>query len=207
MRNHFSKGVLLFCVCGVFFSLGILFKAFYLQPKNIIKFPNKTDDSYPNLCRDTFNLGFNGNSSGLYQQRRKFLPIYIVKEGDNLLSIAREQLGNTSRVKEIVTLNPSIDIDNPFIEVGWEILLPPTNTKNTSGEIAQFNGFISKIEKDGTIMVNASKRPNEVGYSFKPDESTILVGYYNLSELKLKDCISAVVDLQSDVVYSINRIE
>jgi nucleoid-associated protein YgaU len=49
---------------------------------------------------------------------------YVVKEGDNLWKIAKKQLGNGTRYKEILTLNPSITKDKPLV-VGTKLTLPP----------------------------------------------------------------------------------
>lgn len=48
---------------------------------------------------------------------------YIVKEGDNLWKIARKQLGNGARYKEILALNPDITKDKP-LAVGSKLTLP-----------------------------------------------------------------------------------
>ena len=48
---------------------------------------------------------------------------YIVKEGDNLWKIARKQLGNGARYKEILALNTHITKDSPLV-VGSKLTLP-----------------------------------------------------------------------------------
>jgi hypothetical protein len=49
---------------------------------------------------------------------------YVVKAQDGLMGIARSQLGNASRWKEIPPLNPGMDATNPNLKVGQEILIP-----------------------------------------------------------------------------------
>lgn len=49
---------------------------------------------------------------------------YTVQKGDGLMSIARVQLGNASRWKEIATLNPEIAAPGYAIRVGQVIKLP-----------------------------------------------------------------------------------
>jgi nucleoid-associated protein YgaU len=49
--------------------------------------------------------------------------VYTVKEGDNLWKIAKKQLGNGTRYKEILTLNPHITKDKPLV-VGSKLTLP-----------------------------------------------------------------------------------
>lgn len=63
--------------------------------------------------------------------------IYIVKPGDTLSAIARDQLGSASRWPEIAKLN---SIDNPnLIHAGDELRLP-SSTKSSSG-----GGFLSRL--------------------------------------------------------------
>jgi len=87
-----------------------------------------------------------------FGQKEKYLPRYVVKRGDSLLSIAKNQLNDSSRVNEIIEMNketyPSLSLENPFIEVGWELYLPPENTDKTNGLIFVVNGNVS-ISKQG----------------------------------------------------------
>jgi len=57
--------------------------------------------------------------------------IYTIKEGDSLLSIAGNQLGDSSRVSEAISLNkdgyPGL-IDEPrLLQAGWKLELPLKN--------------------------------------------------------------------------------
>jgi len=49
---------------------------------------------------------------------------YVVKDGDSLWKIAADQLGNGSRYKEIVKLNPGILSDEDNLDVGTRLRLP-----------------------------------------------------------------------------------
>jgi nucleoid-associated protein YgaU len=50
---------------------------------------------------------------------------YIVKEGDSLWKIAKSQLGDGNRYKEIVKLNPNIEGYNKgYIAVGTKLKIP-----------------------------------------------------------------------------------
>lgn len=77
---------------------------------------------------------------------------YSVKTGDSLASIAKEQLGDYRRAVEIVEANKdrySSLRRSHFIEVGWELLLPPKWAVPTSGHITGFAGtFISENEEE-----------------------------------------------------------
>ncbi len=77
----------------------------------------------------------------------EFLPKYVVKKGDTLLSIATKETGNVSRADELVKINKdkysSLSVKNPFLEVGWELDLPPVGIKATSGELFAESGRLS----------------------------------------------------------------
>jgi nucleoid-associated protein YgaU len=47
---------------------------------------------------------------------------YTIKQGDTLIKIARAELGNEHRLKDIKAANPGIDFDK--LKVGQEIYLP-----------------------------------------------------------------------------------
>lgn len=49
---------------------------------------------------------------------------YLVVAGDSLWSIARDQLGNGTRYKEILALNPTLTNDKP-LKIGTQLKLPP----------------------------------------------------------------------------------
>ena len=47
---------------------------------------------------------------------------YTIKQGDTFINIARTELGNEHRMKEIQALNPGVDASK--LKVGQEILIP-----------------------------------------------------------------------------------
>ncbi|MBP7118632.1 LysM peptidoglycan-binding domain-containing protein [Candidatus Woesebacteria bacterium] len=77
----------------------------------------------------------------------EFLPKYIVKKGDTLLSIATKETGDVSRADELVKINKdkysSLSVKNPFLEVGWNIDLPPVGVKETNGLLYAESGRLS----------------------------------------------------------------
>ena len=77
-----------------------------------------------------------------YYQKEEFLQKYTVKKGDSLLSIATSQLGDSTRVNELIVLNDDKHLS--FAEEGWELFLPPP--QQTSGRIKKFGGKIYKID-------------------------------------------------------------
>ena len=66
-----------------------------------------------------------------------YLTKYTVRKGDTLLSIAKNELGDSSRVDELIGLNktwyPNLSIQNPFIKAGWELRIPPKFFPKSSG--------------------------------------------------------------------------
>ncbi len=83
----------------------------------------------------------------------EFLEVYTVKKGDTLLSIAKNELNDTSRASEIVALNkyldrfPQLSLTNPFLEVGWKLYLPFEHASQTGGNIQAYAGNITGIDQ------------------------------------------------------------
>ncbi len=79
--------------------------------------------------------------------KNQYLPAYQVKQGDTLLSIAKTQLKDASRVNELIQLNsdiyPSLSIEKPFLEKGWKLALPPKDTV-TNGLVYVVAGRVTK---------------------------------------------------------------
>jgi hypothetical protein len=87
----------------------------------------------------------------------KYLIKYTVKSGDTLLSIAKSELKDVSRVSELINLNkdsyPSLSINTPFIEKGWTLYLPNKEWPSSSGNIAEIKGEIAEIKDNGTWIL------------------------------------------------------
>lgn len=76
-------------------------------------------------------------------EKKEYLKSYILKEGDTINSIAKNELGDTTRNTEILTLNDNIS----KMTVGSILYLPPDNIKSSSGHIAQVSGRIIKMDE------------------------------------------------------------
>ena len=65
----------------------------------------------------------------------EYLESYVVKQGDTLLSIARNQLSDSSKVYQLINLNndnyPELSIKNSYIEPGWELYIRLKDRKIT----------------------------------------------------------------------------
>jgi hypothetical protein len=81
----------------------------------------------------------------------KFLDSYMVKKGDTLLSIAQSQLGDSSRVYDLVSFNkdefPQLSLSNSYLETSWKLYLPfkDTSLPTLNGSITQLNGEVVEI--------------------------------------------------------------
>lgn len=93
-----------------------------------------------------------------FSSEEDFLPKYVVKKGDTLLSVAKKQLGDNSRIGELIELNkklyPGLSIDEPFIEQNWTLYLPPQGVGKTNGKLFEVNGELSINPQDGRWGVN-----------------------------------------------------
>lgn len=158
---------------------------------------------------------FNSNSSRLDKYNLKckyygfpdeegFFPAYTVKPGDTLLSIAQNQLGDTQRVEELIKLNirkhTSIGLDNPFIEVGWELLLPPDFVTNSSGGLYIHAGeFIERKDQARNSIVPNDENIAIIYYDggFKSSlvsRKTPSTVYLGKESFKTGDCVFVLVD-------------
>lgn len=115
--------------------------------------------------------------------KEDYLPSYTVQRGDTLFTVTTKELGSTSRVNEIVTLNkqnyPDLSITKPFLEVGWKLILPPTNTTKTNGLIFVVAGRVSVSSVGwGVNYLNGGTGPfmlSDLPNTFKTDDCVIVV--------------------------------
>lgn len=95
-----------------------------------------------------------------YLDRDSFLIKYIVQKGDTVSSIAQNKLGDAARMEELIHLNnpwyPHLSIQRPFIEIGWELRLPPRIFPKSSGFLVGSGGEILK-ETDKWISISLAK--------------------------------------------------
>ncbi len=126
-------------------------------------------------------------------QKWEYLVPYIVKDGDDLQSIAKTQLNDESRVNEILQLNGT----GPYV-VGSTIYLPPSFIKKSSGNIKEVYGLL--IEKDTSYW--------HLSYSSDPKGMGILIPSYwfndvsNSASFTSGDCVSVLLD-DGNKVFSV----
>lgn len=139
-----------------------------------------------------------------YSSKDFYLRTYTVKQGDTLLSVAKNQLGNSSRVNEIVQMNkdhyPDLSINTPFLEVGWQLYLTPDFITSSSGDIVNLKGDIS-LTNDFDWRVKQAY-----------ENATVNTVYFNTNtqffnkekELyKIGDCVSIIMESSNHRVYSV----
>ena len=119
-------------------------------------------------------------------EKKDYLKSYILKEGDTINSIAKNELGDTTRNTEILTLNDNIS----KMTVGSILYLPPDDIKSSSDHIAQVSGRITKLD-EGSWQLSyggGEKGPGlwMPGFWFKdlPDKDSYKIG----------DCVTVLFD-------------
>lgn len=145
-EKGFSQLLALLCIVII---LSLVGGAYYLgKQQNSLSTPQADKSSLkstPLVC----------NKSG-FQPKQNYLTSYAVKKGDSLLSIARDALLDKSRVNELVEVNkefyPKLSLENPFLEEGWKLYLPPKEV--TNGLIYVISGNLSITDKGWGVSWN-----------------------------------------------------
>lgn len=71
-------------------------------------------------------------------QKKDYLVSYTIKPNDSISSIAKEQLGDSSRDSEIIKLNDNVS----GLTIGSTLYLPPPSIKQSAGNISEASGMI-----------------------------------------------------------------
>ena len=137
-----------------------------------------------------------------------FLTKYTVQKGDNISSVAQKELGDATRTEELIQLTkpwyPHLTDQTPFIEVGWQLRVPPKMLTKSSGALVGIGGEI--IEKtDSTISINLAYNQAGIddGYFSHVNTTTKNIGK---SSFNVGDCIYAVEDtgINADFILGIS---
>lgn len=149
------------------------------------------------------NVALNGIcESDVDVARETFFKTYTVKSGDTLLSIAKNQLGSVNRVQELITLNTgkypnflnSANTKNNFLEVGWELLLPPTFVNKTSGFLYGWKGEVLDEDSRTITILTGNTKNIQTGTLYRVftvDSDTKLFVKGNFTK---GDCVNLIVD-------------
>lgn len=165
---------------------------FYLQTKNPQKPSSNDSEKADQLGTKCVHYGWTDGSESL--------PSYMVKRGDTLLSIAKDELSDSGRVEELIALNkgghPSLSMQSPFIEQGWVLVLPPKNSKHTSGHLKQMQGELVDITGGAAWMIYS---PGTGGTGpWLPSRMVASAP----TELKKSDCVRMLYDETTGIIYS-----
>ncbi len=93
-----------------------------------------------------------------------FLLPYHVQKGDTLFSILKNNDGGgTAKINELIEINkdvyPGLSLQNPFIEVGWKLYLPPKYAGMGSGTYGGIKGEILEMNDSYFLMnIDPDKR-------------------------------------------------
>ena len=132
-----------------------------------------------------------------------YLDTYTVRKGDALFSILKNQSENPSRIYEFIELNKDrfrhLSLENPFIEVGWELYLPPKFIQETNGNLAAYYAGVVE-ETDNYWNINTWGKD----YSLESPRYTVIkidkTKYLGGNAFHSGDCIVMVVQNASTAI-------
>jgi len=150
----------------------------------------KTDPEYKQLV-------FGCNSYGRVPDAF-YLNSYTVKPGDTLLSISENELGQSSRIDELIQLNkqnyPTLSFENPTIETGWVFKIPPKFFPKSTGYIVGTSGRITEInDKSITINMRGDQKVEEISYKVSGTR------YLSRTDFNADDCVYIIKDASNRV--------
>ena len=127
-----------------------------------------------------------------------YLTQYTVNKGDTLLSIAKNVLGDPSKVNEIITLNkdnyPELSLSKPFLEQGWKLYLPKSFIHQVTDNITTWSGPIANVVNNQMLVIQAlpSKGNSGTNNVYLTTDTT----YENddKSLIKIGKCINVVMN-------------
>lgn len=129
----------------------------------------------------------------------KVLEEYTVQEGDTLLSIATDKLGDSTKVEDIIAFNkdkyPNLSMDNPYLVAGWKIYIPP---KNAAKSVDDFSVAAGKVIKTDDTSFTLAIKQNEI--TFRPNENT---RYQDVKPLEKGDCVKVGYNPKSMQIYTV----
>ena len=137
-------------------------------------------------------------------KQNKFLVSYKVKSGDTLLSIVKNQVGNPSRVNEVIQLNkgnfPELSINKPFLEKDWVLYLPPKYIASSNGLLSEWNVEITRIDIQSKEWFLRS--PGKFSAKIINNDTKFLSNK-SYPEYKVGDCIKILVEGNNDYALAV----
>lgn len=117
----------------------------------------------------------------------ELLRTYTVQTGDTLYSIAKKQLGDGSRASELRKANEKRYANlknNIFIEIGWELLLPPSWTISNDGAFSAFLGVLVSEDEDAFRVASDLSSPSVLNF-----KKNLEVRYFDKESFERGDCV------------------
>ena len=152
----------------------------------------------PSLCkRITY------PTAGRSEAKDRFLKTYTLRPGDTLLSIAKTQLGDVSRVNELVNLNkaqyPDLSQPSPTLPAGTKLYITPKDFPENTGDLWVAEGLV-KASDTGHFVLTISQSPNNGGEDIYTNSNTKFMN--GMKAIKRGDCISVVIDYMGNATHN-----
>jgi hypothetical protein len=188
----YNKG---FGIVFVLILLGVIAVLAITSLRTSIKY-GKLQTQYPSTSDEQkqaiLNKGPKCDYEGL--PKDQFLEIYVVKSGDTLFSIAKNQMGDISRINELIELNkkvyPFLTIEKPILEPGMKMYFTPDEIGVNSGKLFSKGGKILSIDDQKIALLNDTG--GSVGYHYFRGKITF--EDIKVSELAPGDCVYIITD-------------
>lgn len=120
-----------------------------------------------------------------FAQKWEYLTSYTIKENDNINNIAKNELGDETRVNEILKINGV----GPLV-VGSTLYLPPASIPKSSGNLKQIYGKISDKNSSSwhVLLTQDSKGQGILIPTF------LFQKVANKDSFKISDCVKVFLD-------------
>jgi len=184
--------ILLIFLLIIFVVVGSIFYLILRQRALIERTSSTEDTSQIPINQVCFSGSAGSNSDYPYE-------IYTIKLGDSLNSIAKNELGDSTRLNEIVILNeeayPTLASQPSYLEAGWKFKLPPKDIIiEWAKQLAEFSGQIVFISSD-IIKIRITPNLTQATYVYPVATSKYYSneGEIQFKDLKLGNCASVVV--------------
>lgn len=164
----YSQKVYSLILAFVFVACLSFISGYYLGKADFKSLVTRQDLSVPTISTPNSTPGQNNIATKKCSpygvlSKEEYLISYNVKEGDRIFSILNKQSYGTAKVTEFIEINndvyPDLSLQNPFIEVGWKLYLPPKYGLAGSGMYEGLQGEILDID---SAHITVNQKPDEV---------------------------------------------
>ncbi len=132
----------------------------------------------------------------------KYFLTYEVKAGDTLLSITKNQLGDVSRINELINLNkgqyPNLT-QSSTLPAGTKLYITPKDYPENTGDLWIAEGAVTESDA-GHFVLMISPSPNDSGEDITINSTTKYMD--GIKSLKRGDCITVVIDYMGNYTHN-----